>query len=111
MIQISLILNLIVLIPVTWGLIGDSPGMADAFGPDQPARRILLAVYLAIAGISAVLLFWRAGVAFVPGLLAVQIIYKLITVPLLGIGHPVVIVNLGVVAVHLVTLITIVRVS
>ncbi|CTQ48485.1 hypothetical protein JDO7802_00487 [Jannaschia donghaensis] len=109
MIQISLALNVLILIPVTWGLLADSAGMAQAFGPDQPSRRILLAVYLAIAACSAALLLWPGGRMLVPGLLAVQGIYKVLTVPLLGIGHPVVVTNLGIVVVHGVTLATILR--
>ena len=45
----------------------------------------------------------------VPGLLVVQVAYKLITVPLLGAGHPVAMANLGIAAVHAVTLWTLAR--
>ncbi|SFJ03974.1 hypothetical protein [Jannaschia pohangensis] len=107
--KISLIVNIVVLVPVLVGLLSNSPGMADAFGPDAAARRILVAVYLAIAGLSAVLMVWGGGAALIPGLLVVQVVYKLLTVPLLGIGHPVVMANLGVVAVHAVTLWTLAR--
>lgn len=106
MIHISLALNVLVLIPVLWGLFGGSAGSDAAFGPDQPARRILIAVYLTIALLSAGLLVapsaWRESM--VPGLLTVQVVYKLLTLPLLGVGHPVALANLGIAAVHAVTL-------
>lgn len=104
----SLIVNVVVLVPVIWGL---QTGTQDAaFGPDAPARRILACVYAAILGLSAVLLAWPAGrAALLPGLLTVQVAYKLLTVPLLGIGHPVAVANLGIAAVHAVTLATLVR--
>ncbi|MEM7711778.1 MAG: hypothetical protein AAF264_13750 [Pseudomonadota bacterium] len=110
MVHVSLVLNVAVLIPVLWSLLGDSSGAADAFGPDQPARRILVAVYLAIAALSVVLLAWPAGrVALAPGLLTVQVVYKIATLPLLGIGHPVALANLGIAAVHAGTLWTLTR--
>lgn len=111
MVHVSLVLNVVVLVPVLWGLLGGSAGSEVAFGGDAPARRILISVYLAILVASAVLLVapapWRAAV--VPGLLAVQVVYKLITVPMLGIGHPVAAANLGIAAVHGVTLWTLWR--
>ncbi|WP_298435467.1 hypothetical protein [uncultured Jannaschia sp.] len=111
MVHVSLALNVIVLVPVIWGLLAGSTGSDMAFGGDAPARRILISVYLAILVASAVLLIapapWRAAV--VPGLLVVQVAYKLITVPMLGIGHPVVAANLGIAAVHGVTLWTLWR--
>ncbi len=111
MIRLSLTVNLLVLVPVLWGLLSGSAGMEQAFGADTPARRVLIAVYLAIALGSAALLVapaaWRTSL--VPGLLAVQVAYKVLTVPLLGIGHPVVAANLLVVAVHSVTLLSLTR--
>lgn len=80
--------------------------MAKVFGPDRPARRILIAIYLAIALISIVLLAapatLRTGLA--PGLLMLQVVYKLLSLPLLGLRHPVALANLGIAVVHGVTL-------
>ena len=57
--------------------------------------------------LSAVLLAWSAGrAALAPGLLVVQVAYKLATVPLLGLGHPVAVANLAIAALHAVTLAT-----
>jgi hypothetical protein len=104
MIRVSLAVNLIVLIPVLlslWHGAGDA-----AFGVDTPARRVLISVYAAIALVSAAALAMPADLrlALVPGLLVVQIVYKLITVPMLGPANPIVLTNLAVVAVHAVTL-------
>ncbi|MEM8850723.1 MAG: hypothetical protein AAGE03_11905 [Pseudomonadota bacterium] len=105
MIHLSLALNLLLLVPVLWGLMRNSPGSAAAFGPDHPARRIVTAVYLAIALISAGLLVWETGrQVLAPGLLAMQVSYKLVTLPFLGPRHPVALANLGIAAVHGVTL-------
>ncbi len=104
-------MNVFVLFPVIRGLLAGSPGMTVAFGRDAPARRIPIAVYLAIAALSAVLPFapqgWRE--AFVPGMLAVQMVYKFATLSLLGIRHPVAMANLGIGALHAVTLWTVLR--
>ena len=53
MVRASLILNVVVLVPVLWSLLAGSAGMGAAFGGDAPVRRILVAVYLAIALLSA----------------------------------------------------------
>lgn len=105
MVPLSLAVNVLVLVPVLWGLW--SGGSDDVFGPDAPARRILICVYAAILVLSAVLLAWPAGrAALAPGLLAVQVAYKVLTVPLLGLGHPVATANLAIAALHAVTLAT-----
>lgn len=111
MIVLSLIVNVLVLVPVLVGLLRDSAGMADTFGVDTPARAILVSVYLAIALLSAVLLLAPPGARadLVPGLLAVQIIYKVITVALLGPTHPVALANLLIAALHGVTFVTLYR--
>lgn len=108
MMFVSLIVNVVVLVPVIWGL---STGAQDvAFGVDTPARRILVAVYAAILILSALLLAWPAArSALGPGLLAVQVVYKLLTAPLLGVGHPVAMANLGIAALHAVTLAVVLR--
>ncbi|MEM9796106.1 MAG: hypothetical protein AAF919_06435 [Pseudomonadota bacterium] len=110
MLVLSLAINVAVLVPVLWGLISDSPGSASAFGPDEPARRILISVYCAIALLSAVLLAWPAGrPTFGPGLLSLQVVYKIISVVALGPAHPVAMANLGIAAVHSITLWVVLR--
>jgi hypothetical protein len=110
---ISLLLNIAVLVPVTASLILDAAWTRDAFGPKSPARGILLAVYLAILAASVALLVAvlttssPAVLGALAGLLAVQVVYKLMTPFTVGsVRNPVVLSNLGIAAVHLVTLVT-----
>jgi hypothetical protein len=99
-----LLINIIVLIPVTYGLTTNTSGSAAAFGADSPARSILLSVYLAILICSAGLLF-KPVPAMVAALLLVQIIYKATTPFTVGsFSHPVVTSNLAIAAFHSVTL-------
>jgi hypothetical protein len=110
MLTISLSLNILVLVPVVAGLIGDASWTGTVFGLRSPARDILTSVYLAILSASAVLLTLNltspdlaAGPAL--GLLAVQVIYKVLSPMLVGDpGNPVIRSNLAVAAVHTVTL-------
>jgi hypothetical protein len=73
------------------------------------ARRILAAIYAAIALASAALLVLdlldHNVAAWTQALLGVQVVYKLLTVPLVGLRNPVVVSNLGIAAVHLITLV------
>jgi hypothetical protein len=48
MIKYSLILNIVVLIPVCFGLITDAEWEKSSFGLFSPARGILLSIYLSI---------------------------------------------------------------
>ncbi len=106
---LSLLLNLAVLIPVCGGLLLDTFGtgadwVRESYGPDTPGRRILLAVYLSIGIVSAGLLVWRQPTA-VAALLAVQIVYKVLTPLTVGtLQNPVVISNLLIAAFHAVTI-------
>ena len=105
MMVVSLVVNVAVLGPVLWGLLGGSPGSEAAFGPDALARRTLVCVSLAIVAPSAVLLGCPAGRAAPgPGLLAVQVRYRLATVAALGMTHPVAATNLAIAALHGATL-------
>jgi len=109
MLPLSLLLNIAVLIPVTGGLLVDSFGggaewVREAYGPDSPGRRILLAVYLAIGLVSAGLIVWRLPLA-IASLLMVQIVYKVLTPLTVGtLENPVVISNLLIAAFHAATL-------
>ncbi|MEL6189407.1 MAG: hypothetical protein AAFU79_32695 [Myxococcota bacterium] len=99
----SLVLNLLVLIPVTAGLLRDAPWVRAAYGTRSPARSILLAVYLAILLVSAGLLVVDAPEA-VLGLLSVQVVYKLLTLLTVGSArHPVVASNVGIALFHAAT--------
>ncbi|WP_299551865.1 hypothetical protein [uncultured Tateyamaria sp.] len=103
MLVAALGLNLIILVPVISGLMNGT--MNEAFGPDTDARRILACVYAAIALASAALITlhignhsWAVPMSF--ALFGVQITYKLATVVVVGLGSPVVLTNLVVVAVQ-----------
>jgi len=109
MITLSLLLNVAVLVPVTYGIVTGSDWAAEAYGPESPARGILLAVYVAILAGSIGFLF-RPVPDLVAVLLALQIVYKLISPLSVGtIQNPVVVSNLAIAAFHSVTLILIVN--
>lgn len=109
MMQISLITNVIVLIPVCLSLLLDAPWTPNGWGEFSPARGILLSIYAAILLVSLGLLWWPDPAA-VAALLLVQVIYKITTPFTVGsLENPVVISNLVVATVHLLTLSLIVR--
>jgi hypothetical protein len=109
MILLSLLINVAVLVPVSAGLLVDASWVAAAYGDPSPARGILLSIYAAILVVSAWLLIERNAMLVAP-LLLVQVIYKLTTPITVGsLINPVVISNLVVAAVHLVTLVLIMR--
>lgn len=110
MIMLSHLVNIAVTFAVVGALWRDTPGMASAYGLDAPARRILACVYLAI-GLASLYALARAalGAPHIAGqigltLFPLQILYKIMTVAVLGFAHPVVIANLMVVALHVATL-------
>jgi hypothetical protein len=109
MMQISLITNVVVLIPVCLSLLLDAPWVPNGWGEFSPARGILLSIYGAILLVSLGLL-WRPAPVAVAALLLVQVIYK-ITTPFTvdSFENPVVISNLVVAALHALTLSLIVR--
>jgi hypothetical protein len=111
MIYISLIINVVVLIPVCIGLISDAPWVEHGYGPVSPARGILLSIYGSILLVSLGLLMKPLPLLVAP-LLLVQVIYKL-TTPFTvdSFTNPVVVSNILVALVHLLTLWLIFRVA
>lgn len=104
LITLSLLLNIVVLIPVCTSLISNADWLESAFGTAGPARGILLSIYIAIGLVSALLLFMPQP-AFVASLLLVQVVYKVTTPFTVGtLRNPVVISNLGIAAFHMLTL-------
>ena len=102
-------LNLVILVPLVAALLSGHSGLVPAFGPVTEARLILTSVYLAIGVVSAGLIALhlsgvRWAVPMTMGLFAVQITYKLATVPLVGLDSPVVKTNLLVVAVQVIAI-------
>lgn len=103
MITASLLLNIVVLVPVCAGIVRDAEWARATYGARSPARGILLSIYLAILGVSAVLLA-RPLPQAVTALLVVQIAYKVTTPLTVGtVRNPVVVSNLLIAAVHAVT--------
>jgi hypothetical protein len=98
--KISLILNILVLIPVCLGILLKANWAAESYGIESPARSILLSIYLAILIFSVVRLF-KFDPKMVMALLSVQIIYKLLSPIMAGtITNPVIISNLFIALVH-----------
>ena len=106
-IYVSLIVNIFVLVPIVVLMALKTKIVDDTWGPFTAARGILWSIYVAILVVSIALLFLPIP-AFVAALLSVQVIYKITTPFTVGrIGHPVVISNLVISAVHAVTLVNI----
>lgn len=107
--KISLLINIVVLVPVCVGLLRDDKWVTEAYGGRTQARGILLSIYAAILFLSVLLLVTGdARMAFT--LLLMQVIYK-VTTPLTtgSFRNPVVISNLLIAAFHSITLYTIFR--
>jgi hypothetical protein len=98
--KLSLLLNLLVLIPVCAGLFLKANWAVYSYGIETPARGILLSIYLAILLFSTVLLF-KFDPKFVMALLSVQVVYKVLSPIMVGtLSNPVVISNLFIALFH-----------
>ena len=98
--KLSLILNILVLIPVCSGVLLKANWAVESYGIETPARGILLSIYLAILIFSAVLLF-KFDPKMVMALLTVQIVYKLLSPLMVGtITNPVIISNIFISVFH-----------
>jgi hypothetical protein len=98
--KISLVLNILVLIPVCTGLFLKANWAVDSYGIETPARGILLSIYLAILLFSAVLLF-KFDPKFIMALLSVQVVYKVLSPIMVGtLSNPVIISNLLIALFH-----------
>lgn len=112
MLVLSLIANVAITFAVSLAIWRDSAGIGEVFGSDTPARRILACLYLTIGLASCYALIqlasgqsdiaWSVAKTLFP----LQIIYKLMTAIAVGLRHPVVITNLGIVVLHTITLLT-----
>ncbi len=104
LIFMSLAVNIMVLVPVCYSLLAGAGWTASAYGPDTPARGILLSIYLAILLCSIALVF-KPIPAMIAALLIVQIVYKVTTPFTVGnVSNPVVVSNLVIAAFHSITL-------
>ena len=108
MIQISTILNIIVLIPVISVILLDLELVERAWGPNQASRQILVSIYIAILAASVALLFLKghAKTNIAVTVFSMQIIYKTLTAIFVvnAFTNPVVLSNLAINIVHLTTL-------
>ncbi|MDX2276984.1 MAG: hypothetical protein NW206_16155 [Hyphomonadaceae bacterium] len=108
MLTASLLINIIVLVPVLLVIAANGQAAERAWGQDTAARRILSAIYAAILVASVLLLAaiisGREVLAWAQALLGLQIVYKVLTVPLVGLRNPVILSNLAIAAVHAATL-------
>ena len=107
MIWVSFAVNILLLLPVLVGLLRGSAVAGRAFGPDTAARRLLAAVFATILCASlAALAFPDKAAEIAHTLFPLQILYKAMTLPLLGLTHPVARVNAAVAALHTATMVT-----
>ena len=98
--KLSLILNILVLIPVCTSLLLKFSWVNDSLGIESPERGILLSIYLAILIFSVVLLF-KFDPKFAMALLLVQVVYKVLSPIMVGtLTNPVIISNLFIAAFH-----------
>ena len=103
MLTLSLILNILILIPICYLMLTNNVRIVETLGEFNPARGILLAIYITILIASIGLLIFP-DTKFAIALLLMQIVYKLLTpVTVKTLKHPFVISNMLVAIVHIVT--------
>ena len=111
MLNMSTMLNIIVLVPVISVILLDLVQVESVWGENQPSRQILVSIYIAIL-ISTISLFFLKGqtkLIIAVTIFSMQIIYKTLTAVLVvnAFSNPVVLSNLAINIVHLSTLFTI----
>ena len=106
MLLVSLILNILVLIPICYLMLTNNFRMVKTLGEFNPARGILLAIYATIL-LGSIYLLIFPDTKFAIALFIVQIGYKLLTpFTVKTIKHPFVISNILIAIVHVVTVYT-----
>jgi hypothetical protein len=104
MFSLSLVLNIAVLIPICFLMITNNFRMVKTLGEFNPARGILLAIYISILCGSIFLLIAPEKKSII-ALLAIQIVYKFLTpFTVKTIKHPFVISNILIALFHVLTL-------
>jgi len=106
MLYVSLLVNVIVLVPVCIILLRNGKAAEQAWGAKTVGRSILLAVYFTILLFSVLLLIVGPNglLPIVHTLLAIQITYKLISIITVGIRSAVVISNIAIGLLHVGTI-------
>jgi hypothetical protein len=111
LVNLSTILNIVVLIPVISVILLDLDRVEPFWGVDQASRQILTSIYIAILASSIALFFLKDKTKLIVAttIFSLQIIYKTLTAVLVinAFINPVVLSNLAITAVHLFTLYTI----
>jgi len=112
MLTLSYLVNILILGPLLIS-IAQRPERMDPFlGPATDGRRILVCLYmsLAIASVFGLIQlasgYSEAALSLGVSLFSLQILYKLMTVPAVGLQNPVVRTNLVVAIIHIATLLT-----
>lgn len=101
MLTLSLLLNILVLIPICYLMLTNNVRIVETLGEFNPARGILLAIYTTIVAASIFLLIYP-DTKFAIALLLVQIVYKLLTpFTVKTLKHPFVISNVLIAVVHI----------
>lgn len=104
MLSLSLLLNIVVLIPICYLMITNNFRMVKTLGEFNPARGILLAMYTSIL-IASVYLLFAPDKKYIIALLSIQIVYKLLTpFTVKTIKHPFVISNILIALFHVLTI-------
>lgn len=111
MLYLSLIVNIVVLVPLLIAFWRDTAAMEEFFGPDTAARRILTCLYASVLLASIALLPANiaglgSGMAWTQVLFILQVVYKLMTIVTVGLQNPVVKANAALAALHSATLVT-----
>jgi hypothetical protein len=104
MLSLSLVLNIAVLIPICYLMITNNFRMVRTLGEFNPARGILLAIYISIL-LGSIFLLIAPDKKSIIALLAIQIVYKFLTpFTVRTIKHPFVISNIFIALFHVLTL-------
>ena len=111
MLNISTVLNILVLVPVISVILSDINQVERVWGPNQASRQILVSIYIAILIGSIALFFLKdsAKLLIAITIFSMQIIYKFLTAILVSnsLTNPVVLSNLAINGVHILTLYTV----
>jgi hypothetical protein len=103
MLYFSLILNILVLIPICYLMLTNNYRIVLTLGEFNPARGILLAMYVTIL-LGSIYLLISPNNQFAIALLLMQIVYKFLTpLTVKTLKHPFVISNILIALVHIVT--------
>jgi hypothetical protein len=103
MLYFSLILNILVLIPICYLMLTNNYRIVQTLGEFNPARGILLAMYVTIL-LGSIYLLISPNNQFAIALLLMQIVYKFLTpLTVKTLKHPFVISNILIALVHIVT--------